>query len=95
MLVPVMSMSGSATSVVEDPEEETDEALRDRGRVESRWMRCDAVGQRGREGVGGLEVGLPPLLLVMLLRLLRLLGEERAEARSGLMAGLGKEFREE
>jgi hypothetical protein len=89
-----MSTSGSATSV-DEPDDETDEALRERGRVESRWMRCDAVGQRGREGVGGLEVGLPPLLLVMLLRLLRLLGEERAEARSGLMAGLGKEFREE
>jgi hypothetical protein len=88
-----MSTSELATSV-EDPDDETDEVLRDRGRVDSRWMRCEAVGQRGAEGVGGLEEGLPPLL-VLLLRLLRLLGEERAATRAGLVAGLGKEFREE
>jgi hypothetical protein len=33
--------------------------------------------------------------VLVLLRLLRLLGEERAAARSGQIAGLGKEFREE
>jgi hypothetical protein len=96
--MPPISMSPRAgadddEADAEEPAEEAEEVLRERGRVGRRWMRWLAEGQRGRAEVGGLEVGVVLRLELVLLLRLRVAGERAA--RPGLVAGLGKLLREE
>jgi len=90
VVVVSVSVPAISTSIVleeEEEVEEVDEVLRERGR--RRWMRCEAVGQRGGEDIGGLPAGEESAEEAALLMLLRRLLLHRLGVGRRVLAGLG------